>query len=42
MTSGMADKDLTNVVLSRKGLEIVKSSSMKKAGVTAKGVSVHV
>lgn len=39
---GMADKDLTNVVSTRKGQEILKSSPMNKAGITAKGVGMHV
>lgn len=34
----MADQDLTNVVSTRKGLEILKSSPMTK-GITAKGVA---
>lgn len=35
MASGMADEDLTNVVLTRKGLEIVKSSPVNEAGIMA-------
>lgn len=35
VASGVADEDLTNALLARKGLEIVKSSPVNKAGITA-------